>query len=418
MGVAVVIITSSPRGDADRHDRRRDIAGGVLLAICAVATYLAISSPDFLARNDVAGLMYAPIFPSSALSAFTTPMAVTAMASALLFAVREVTAGERTRPIVPLRRAPAVLRTLDWSGAVLLGGSLACVVITFASANPSVQVLGTTSYIMLGIGAVLAAAFVIREKTSSAALIPFGSLTDRAAIGAMLASLATGAALVTALVDIPVFARTVEPSSTQVGAAFVLLRLLVAVPAGALAGGVLSRHLGYRVTAGAGMMMTGIAFILMANWSPTVLTTPWLGLRWLHSSDVVLPLCGVGFGLAIAPLNAAMLQAVSAKLHGLAASLVVMSRMVGMLAGLSILTGLGLHSFYQAVGHLDSPQTLCPSSPQFCPAYDRLIENAGVSEMHTIFAGAAVVSLAAALLSFALLRRGSGGGAAPVAVAI
>ena len=53
--------------------------------------------------------------------------------------------------------------------------------------------------------------------------------------------------MMAALVDVPVFARaTVDPDS-QVAAALVLARLLVAVPVGAVLGGLAVGRAGYRV---------------------------------------------------------------------------------------------------------------------------------------------------------------------------
>jgi len=132
----------------------------------------------------------------------------------------------------------------------------------------------------------------------------------------------------------------------------------------------------------------------------------------------VLAACGLGFGLAIAPVNAALLGAVRAALHGLASALVVVARMVGMLVGLSVLTAVGLHSYYGAQARIPSPLQLCPTSAT-CPAYDALVKHAIVDELHTVFLGAALCAGVAAMLSAALLRRRPGASLhAPVALAM
>jgi MFS family permease len=206
-----------------------------------------------------------------------------------------------------------------------------------------------------------------------------------------------------ALLDIPVLARaTVDPSS-QLGAALVLLRLLAGVPVGAVAGGWLSQRFGNRLIAGVGMAITAAAFLAMTRWSATTLADP-LGPGWLHPSDPVLVACGLGFGLAIAPVNASMLASVRDQFHGLASALVVVARMIGMLVGISILTAVSLHVFYTTASAFPPPQVLCPKSPLNCPAYERDVTAAIVTELHAVFLGAAICAGLAAILAAVLLR--------------
>jgi hypothetical protein len=114
--------------------------------------------------------------------------------------------------------------------------------------------------------------------------------------------------------------------------------------------------------------------------------------------------CGLGFGLSIVPVTAAILGAVPPRLHGVAASLTVAARMVGMLAGLSLLTAIGLRRFYSVQAVLPDPAHLCPRSPLNCAAYNSLETGAAIDELHVIFIGAAVCALIAAVTAAALLR--------------
>jgi MFS family permease len=234
--------------------------------------------------------------------------------------------------------------------------------------------------------------------------VPLHAFADRAAFGSVLVNLAIGAALMAALVDVPIFARATAYPNSQLQAALVLVRFLAAVPVGALLGGLLTERISHRATASLGMLLSTAMFAVMSTWPATALSDS-LWHTGITQSDAVLAACGLGFGLAIAPVNAAVLGAVRSTLHGLASALVVVARMVGMLLGLSVLTAVGLRSFEATAARIPSPLQLCPQTPAACPAYDALSRQAIVAELHTVFTGAAVCAGVAALLSLALLRR-------------
>ncbi len=81
----------------------------------------------------------------------------------------------------------------------------------------------------------------IHERRAAAPVLPLAALRPTGAWGALLVNLFVGVALVAALVDVPLFARATTTPGDQLGAALVLLRLLIAVPVGAVAGGWLCR---------------------------------------------------------------------------------------------------------------------------------------------------------------------------------
>jgi MFS family permease len=385
-----------------RAPRRADRLGIALAALMVLFGVLAVAAPPSLADSVTLGTMYTPLVGDIYAS---TPIVLATVVAVLALVVRELTVPADVAGVLPVRRLAAVLRDVDWPGAWLISLVLAAIVAVFASADPSSGVVAGSAPALLPVAALLAALFVIREMRTARPLVDLRALRHRAAVGALVANLAVGAALMAALVDIPVFARaTVDPDS-QVAAALVLARLLVAVPVGAVVGGLLVGRLGYRAVAGCGMLVTAVMFVLMAGWSADSLSEPLLGVGWLHASDFVLLACGFGFGLSVVPVTAAILGAVAPAFHGIAASLTVAARMVGMLAGLSLLTAIGLHHFYATQATLPSPSTLCPTTPLSCPAYTALETGALVDELHVIFVGAAVCAVLAAVVSAALLRR-------------
>jgi MFS family permease len=378
-----------------RPRRSIDLPGVLLLAAALVAGGLAVAAPGPLAGSEVWGVLWGPLIGSSD---WTTPLALVAAAAAALSLVWGLSGAEGAPRLLRLRRVPEIWGQVDVPGGALLALVLAFVVISFSAADPSQGLVAPAAAVLLPAALVAAIALAIRETRAPAALVPLGQLRDPAAAGALLCNLAIGAGLMAALVDVPIFARATAYGS-QLGAALVLLRLLAAVPVGAVLGGLLCERLGYRVTTLLGMALTTAMFVLMGGWTASSLGS---GLRL---SDPVLVGCGLGFGLAIAPINAAILGAVAAARHGLAAALVVVARMVGMLVGISLLTAIGLHRYYQEAATIPSPAILCPGHPLSCAAYNALSQHALLDELRTIFTAAAVFTAAAGLIGAAMLRR-------------
>ena len=372
---------------------RRGLLAATLGALSLAAVLLAVIAPAALTDSSGAGVFYAPLVGSGgSLADLTAPVVIISAALALAAALVSL-------PALRRMRRPRI----DAVGAVLVGAPLGCVVIAFAAADPAVAILDGRSIAFLAAAAVLIAALLLWERHRPDSLLQLRALRGRPAWGSLLANLALGTALMAAVVDVPIFGRTTSFPDSQLQAALVLARLLAAIPVGALLGGWLCERVGYRAVAAGGMLAAAIAFGFMTQWSQTVLTDSWL-LGWLHVSDLELVVAGFGFGLAVSPLATGLLAAVPADHHGVAASLGVVARMVGMLVGLGVLTSLGLHAFYAAEASIPSAQLLCPTSPLTCPAYDAQVTGAALSELHTIFAGASVAALASAALAALTLQ--------------
>lgn len=370
-----------------------DWPGVVLAAAAAVALALVMVAPKSLTSGLTTGLAYVPYVGDSR---WSTALAFACYALVALFVVRLLMA---RRPLVDLRRVGSLSSSVDLLGAALLGLALGGVVFAFATADPAVEVLSPLGREFLLGSAVAAVAFGWRQGRAPAPLIPRGALTARAAWGSMVVSFFVGAALIAALVDIPVFARVTSYPHSQLSAALVLVRFLAALPVGALAGGYLLRRTPVAVLAATGMSMAAAGFVWMSGW----------GVHALDSGLATVPLVlsGLGFGLAIAPVNSAVLAATRPAAHGIASALLVVSRMVGMLVGISALTTIGLRRFYAVTASAPSIPQVCHSQ-QICDAYVAQLKTAGLAQLHTVFLGAAVCATLALVLSVVLLRGDTG----------
>jgi MFS family permease len=368
-----------------------DWPGVGLLLVAVTAFVLLLLAPHSLVTDVTLGLAWVPL---AGMSWWLTPLALITLGAVAAFVVRQLSV---PRPMLDLRRVTHLAPRTDLVGAALLSLALAGIVLAFATADPEVAVFSRLGPWYLAGSAVAAAGFALRQRRAVHPLVPRGALAARPAWGALLVSFFVGAALIAALVDVPIFARVTVYPDSQLGAALVLLRFLVALPIGALIGGFLVGRFSAALVTAAGMTLSATAFVAMTGWDQTAIDG--------FGAGAVLVVCGLGFGLAIAPVNAALLAATDTAVHGVSSALVVVARMVGMLIGISALTTLGLARFYAVVDTIPSPQTLCPDDPSRCPAYLDAVREAGLVQLHTVFAGAAGCALIAAALAAVLLRQ-------------
>ncbi|MDX6208380.1 MAG: hypothetical protein QOE24_771 [Frankiales bacterium] len=396
-GLGLAALTTPGRDPRLGRQRPRDLPGWGLLGVSAAAGLLLLLRPPALTGSVRYGGVYVPLVVGRGWSSATEPLALATACAAALLVLRLAAAQD---PLLPLRRLPAVLRSADFPGALLLAGALGCIIVMFASGDPTRQALSPGWPWLCLAAAVLTVALVWRERSAPAPLLDWPALRNPVVLGALLTSLAVGGGLIVALVDVPLFARATSFPDSQLDAALVLVRFLVGVPLGAVAGGAICERIGYRTTAALGLLLATAGFVAMARWGAHALPT-----HGVAGSDVALGGCGLGFGLAIAPVNAAALRAVPSRVHGLASALIVLSRTVGMLVGISALTALGLRAFSRSLARLGIPDRLCPATPTDCPAYDHAARAALLHELHVIFAGAAGCTAAAAVLAGVTLRR-------------
>ena len=378
-----------PSPQRDRKPRW-DFIGTGLLAVTLVFGAIVFVRPPGLVRDLTWGEYFIPFAGDGR---WLTPIGVVPVVALVLFLVRCVTA---KRPLVDLRGWGRSARDADLTGALFLAVALGGVILAFATADPAVQVFSDQGLWYLLGSAIATVAFVLHLRRAEAPLLPRGALRLTPAWGAVVVSFFVGAALIAALIDIPIFARTTEYRKSQLMAALVLVRFLVALPVGAIVGGYLIRVRSAGVVTAVGMTMSAVGFALMSRWDvDTSFTDP--------PANIALVLCGFGFGLALAPVNAAILASTDPEVHGVSTAMVVVARMVGMLVGISTLTTIGLHRYYAKQDSLDSVTDVC-GEPKMCSAYRDLQKAAGVAQEQTVFMGAVICALAAAVLALILFR--------------
>ena len=371
--IILVVVLVAVGGGGQRAHRGIPLWWHLLTAAVGLAATvllaLALTAPEALTTSIRWGAPFVPYGDST--SRLATQIGVWGLAALVCLLLLSTRYWWRT------------IRRIDVIGALLITVALGALVLTFAASNPEKQVVGPLGWWLIPVAVLAALAYAWRHRVVAAPLIARGVLVGRVR-PALLVSLCVGTAIVAIVVDIPVLARLTTDSSQTV-AALVLLRFLIAVPVGALLGGLLLRFVGPALVAAPGLGLTALALAQMSTWGKGTLD------GWLLPT-VVLALAGLGAGLAIAPVNDAALFDAPREAHGVTSSLVVVARMIGMVVGLALLTAIGLHRFYGRVQSLTDPT-------------EAQITEAGVLQVQTVFLGAAAVALVAALVALTLGRR-------------
>ena len=292
-----------------------------------------------------------------------------------------------------------------WINIPLLAtAGLALLTLALYAANPEQSPVGEGFLWQAPLALASFALFVWHEHRTSHPLINVRRFRDSSFTGSALTNAIAGAGLMVALVYIPVLANAVFSMNAS-GAALLLFRLMLGIPIGALLGGWLAQRLrSYRLVAALGLVLAAIGFLMLSGWNEGSLKPNLLGLP-ITVADGELFLTGLGLGIEIAPVSAALLDAVGEAERGAGASFLIVMRLVGMLVGFSLVAGFGLWEFHRATAHLLPPLPgLNPNFATQFAIYTLKVKGAIFDEYHLIFRATAIALFIGALLAAATLR--------------
>lgn len=297
---------------------------------------------------------------------------------------------------------------VDVVGGVLLAVALGLLVTGLYNPQPQTAVLPPWGLPVLSTGLLTLAGFAAWETRSRVMLFDLKGVRRPAFFGSLLASLCAGAALMVTLVDVQLVAQTVFGTSAWEGT-LLLTRFLIALPVGAVLGGIMLRFISERVLTSAGLLLGAVAYLLVAGWPADALAARYaLGLPRV---DTDLMLAGLSLGLVIAPLSEVVLRAVPPAQRGVASAALVVARMTGMLLGVASLSAWGFHRFRQLTATLNTPLPFGLSDEEArrqMTAYEHALTSALRTEYREIFLAAAAICVLGALSGLLLGGRSNG----------
>ena len=296
---------------------------------------------------------------------------------------------------------------IDLVGGVLLAITLGLAVFGLYNPSPNGQQVLPSYGLPLVVGAAVAAvAFLLWERFARTRLLDPAGVQFRPFLAALGASFAAGAALMVTLVNVELFGQGVLGKS-QNEAAGMLMFFLIALPVGALLGGVIATRVGDRAVAFVGLLIAAGGYVLISHWSMDLPHDKHniFGLFTLPAMQTDLLIAGLGLGLVIGPLTSAALRVVPSAEHGIASAAVVVSRMTGMLIGVAGLGAWGLYRFYQILNEKNAaiPSDMTGTERALEQAHNLLPSFAGM--YGEIFTATWIVCVLGALLGLLISGR-------------
>jgi MFS family permease len=251
------------------------------------------------------------------------------------------------------------LRKLDLPGTLLLGGGLLLLNLGLSaggevglSQGSAMRALGGTKNPLAGDllpliagGCALLALFVIWERRASSPILSRRLFGARPFLAGIVANLLVGAALIVAVVDVPVVvALLVDQDRISTVSAYLLAPFTISMAALSFAGGLVARRFGERQTAISGLLLVVVGYAAL-----------WIGLREDHYLRMIpgLLIAGTGFGLVVAPIGSQVIDSASAEDRGVAAAFTILFRLLGMTIGISTLTAIGVRRLQMLTDRLE-----------------------------------------------------------------
>jgi MFS family permease len=233
--------------------------------------------------------------------------------------------------------------SMDWLGAVLITISLSVLNIGLGSNSDSTTTTLGTQYglpayaIPLILTAVVfLALFIWRQKRTKYPLVDLSLFRRQNYMPASVANFLVGFSLFIAIANVPLFINSLIATTLEQGAwdsGWMLCALTIPMAIASVPGGWLTDQRGYRLPAMIGLVIAVFGFAWMTGWE---VETPYTTM----ASHLVFG--GVGIGLTMAPIAAAVVNASPPDQRGTSSALVIIFRLVGMTIGVSSITTYGL----------------------------------------------------------------------------
>ena len=254
-------------------------------------------------------------------------------------------------------------RNVDWTGAVLMALTLIALDLALLG-NAEIQSVsgldelqggsGFDFRLLFPVALLLGTAFVWHQRRTDDPLVDPAFYAGRNLRIALAVNFVVGAALIIAMVDVPIFinAIEIELERSAVTSGWLLASLTASMTLASYMGGQLTEVTWHRPPILVGLLLASAALLLMGlTWSPDI--------SYVFGA-VQLAALGAGLGLVFAPTTSAVVDASPPSQRGAAAAMVMVVRLIGLSVGLAGLTAWGLARFNSKRASLELPAITDP----------------------------------------------------------
>ena len=314
---------------------------------------------------------------------------------------------------------PQTKGRIDWIGVTLL--AVALLLLNIGLGAPEADLEGSmaaqsSNWLpwVAGAAAVFGV-FLLSQRRIRDPILDLRIFANRNLSAASGINLLVGFCIMVGLVSVPIFINVAGGAETIKAAlitGYLLCAFTVPMALAAIPGGWLSERLGYRSTVVAGLMIAIAGFWWMSLWRVEMASQAIaffdnlrqgpdpLQARGTGFMAGGLALAGIGLGLTIAPILTAVVNAVGDSERGVASSLVIILRLIGMSVSMSSMTAYGLRRTTVLSREMIGPEDALDLEKTARVALDVVTKVA--SEIALIALAVAVAAVGVALL----LRRG------------
>ena len=280
---------------------------------------------------------------------------------------------------------------MDYLGSVIIVAAICLITLGCAQSGVNTPLLAT----FVSAGLVFLVAYYFLSKTRNNPILPIDIFKNPQFLAANVLHLFYGASLIITLVTIPLMVNTVL-SGTSLEGGLTLLRMTIAIPIGAVAGGWLSKTFDLRLSGYLGLIFCATSLFFMSLWTETI-NDPAMSIHLL--------MAGFGFGLLIAPITASAMNSVNSENEGAAAGMISASRFLGMALGIAALAAWGSQKFQDLLLGIDINITELGAPSGNASAFESQLTQVGLTLFHNFFIVGSILCLIGLIPCILLVKR-------------